>query len=346
MEYGTQKASYTMDFGASRLQSALSGQAQRWMSSYDPETTMDMWQGLQNIWQKGMAERGNMVENVLRSAAVLLLILVLCKLTQTIWEQRGVQLSVLTGALAISAACFGDLSSYMGLGKQTMEELNVFSSALLPVMASAAAASGAINRAGSVYTLTVIASNVLQTLATTVVFPFLYAYLAMALSDTVLGQSRLKRMRELLSGGIKTLLKVLLSAFLGLLTMTGSVSGTADVAARKAAKLAFQTMVPVVGGILSNASETLVAGASVMKAAIGTFGMLAIVSVMLLPFLKIGIYYLSIKLVCALGAMLDSGLCVLLEAVSTAMGFVLAMTASSAVCNLAACCCMVRMVTA
>lgn len=335
-----------MDFGASSLQSALSGQAKRWMAAYNPEAATDLWKGLQSIWQQGINESGTMVQNVLRNAAVLLLILILCKLTQTIWEQRGVQLSVLTGALAASAACFGDLSSYMGLGKQTMQELNVFSSALMPVMASAAAASGAINRAGSVYTLTAVASNVLQTLATALVYPFLYAYLAMALSDTVLGQTRLKRMRELLSGGIKTLLKVLLSAFISLLTMTGSVSGTADAAARKAAKLAFQTMVPVVGGILSNASETIVAGASVIKAAIGTFGMLAIISVMLLPFLKIGLYYLSLKLVCALGGMLDSGLCVLLEAVSTAMGFVLAMTASSAVCNLAACCCMVRMVTA
>lgn len=338
-------SSNSMDFNSGSLYSALSGQAQRWMADYDPETTTDLWQGLQSLWQKGVEQSGSNIQNAIRTMVVLLVILVLCKLSQALWEQRRLPVSVLTGALAISAVCFADVSSYISLGKQALEELSVFSSALMPVMASAAAASGAVNRASTVYCLTVIASNLLQKLANTLVFPLLYAYLAMALSDTVLEQTRLKRMRELLSGGVKALLKLLLSAFTGLLTVTGALSGTADAAALKAAKLAFSGMVPVVGGILSNASEAIVAGASVVKAAIGTFGMLAIIAVLLLPFLKIGIFYLSMKGCCALGAMLDSGLCTLLEAVATTMGFVLAMTASSAVLNLAACCCMIRMVS-
>lgn len=333
------------DFGAGGLKAALGETARTVMDAFDPLQSMDVGDALNQIFMQTVQNQGNLLLHGIQALGILLLILVLCKLVECLWEVPAIPVSTLVGALAIGLTCFGDVRTYLGLGKQTMEEMNVFSTALLPVMASAAAASGSANQAGAVYGLTIGASHLLQQLCNVLLLPLLYAYLAIDLGDTVLGQPRFKRLRELLAGALKGTLKLILTGFVGLLSATGALSGAADAAALKTAKAAISGMVPVVGGILANASEALLTGAGLVKATVGTFGMVAIFAIFLLPFLKIGIYYAAVKWTAVLGAIMDSRLCGLLEAVSSAMGFLLAMIGSCAVLNIISCCCYLRMVT-
>ena len=83
-----------------------------------------------------------------------------------------------------------------------------------------------------------------------------------------------------------------LAAFTLYLTLTGAVSGAADQAAVRAAKAVLSGTVPVVGGILSDAAETLLAGAGVLRGGIGIFGTLGVLAICAYPFLHLGIQYL------------------------------------------------------
>lgn len=327
------------------IRDALSGEAAQWLEDYDPQEATDLLSGVGDILQKGLDEGTSLLQNALHTLVRLLLIAVYSKLGETLLQERQQPISTLTGALAVAASCMGDLRSMVQLGKQTMDELSGFSTALLPVMASTAAASGSANQAGVIYSLTVLFSNALLQMANAWIFPVIYAYLALSLADTILRQERLKRLRELLSWSAKTLLKGFLSIFTGFLTISGVLSGPADAAARKAAKTALSTFVPVVGGIISGAADTLLSGAAVLKAAVGTFGMLAIFAIFLLPFLKLGVWYLTARLTAALSGMMESGLTGLLDGVATSMGFILALVAGSGFVLLLACCCLVRTVS-
>ena len=73
--------------------------------------------------------------------------------------------------------------------------------------------------------------------------------------------------------------------------------------------------------------------------------MLAILAIFLLPFLQMGISYLGFRLTAALGGVLDSGQNRLLDALTGATGFMLAMVGSCALISLYACCCFIRTVT-
>ena len=57
-------------------------------------------------------------------------------------------------------------------------------------------------------------------------------------------------------------------------------------------RAAIATSVPIVGGILSEASETVLAGASLLKGSIGVFGMLGVLAVCAYPFLQLAVQYL------------------------------------------------------
>ena len=108
---------------------------------------------------------------------------------------------------------------------------------------------------------------------------------------------------------------------------------SADAATVKAAKFTISNLVPVVGGIISDTAETLLAGASVLRNGAGVFGMLAVLGICVVPFLYLGAHYLMYKLAAALAATVsgDGRVTGLIDAVGTAFGLILAMTGSCAV---------------
>jgi stage III sporulation protein AE len=119
--------------------------------------------------------------------------------------------------------------------------------------------------------------------------------------------------------------------FVAYLSLTGVISAATDAVTTKALKTTIQTVLPVVGSIIADASETVLAGASILRNAVGIFGLLAVVATCLLPFLRLAANYLLYKAAAGLaGAIADSRITKLVNAVSTAFGMMLGLVGASA----------------
>ena len=146
-----------------------------------------------------------------------------------------------------------------------------------------------------------------------------------------LGNEGLKRVGELLKWAVTSILTAVVLAFVGYLTVSGVIAGSADAVTLKAAKMTISGMVPVVGGILSDAAETVLAGAGILRGAVGVFGMLGVLAICVAPFLQLGVHYLVYKLTAALSATVAGGrMAGLIDAIGGAFGLVLGMTGASA----------------
>ena len=147
-----------------------------------------------------------------------------------------------------------------------------------------------------------------------------------------LPEGRLGALAAGLKKTVTWLLTSLLLAFTVYLSLVRVISGTADSAAVKVAKAAISGAVPVVGGIIADASETVLAGAGMLRGTIGAFGTLAVLSACAYPFLQLGAQYLLYKLTAFLaGAVGAPGLCRLIDGLGGAFGLILGMTGSCAV---------------
>lgn len=323
------------NYGAEELSDGLSGNAKALMQDFSPLEQADFFQGLLAVFEDAAYMSKGLSGQALHAALRLLAILILCKLSGTIYENK--RIAAMTGALAIITCCASNLRAMIGLGQSTMEEISNFLMLLLPVMMSAATAAGSVTGAGSNYVITSSFSSILIHLCKGLLIPLVYTYLALALADCVLQQDQLKRIRELLGQVIAWGLKGLVYLFIGCLTICGVVSSNADTAALKAAKFAISGVVPVVGGMISDTAATLLSGAQLIKNAVGTFGMLAVISIFVLPFIQMGISYLSFRVISALGSIFQSDHLALLDALSAAMGYMLAMTASGTLISLISC---------
>ncbi len=237
--------------------------------------------------------------------------------------------SGLAGSVTLSALLLLSANSMISLGVQTIVELSEYGKLLIPVMTAALAAQGGVSASAALYTGTALFDSVLSSLISRLLVPMVYLFLALACANSAVGEEALKKMRDLVKNAVSWCLKTLLTGFTTYMGITGVISGTTDAAALKAAKAAISTCVPVVGGILSNASETVLVGASLAKNAAGIYGIFAILAVSLVPFLRIWVHYLLLKLTAAVcGIFGTKEMTDLIGDFSTAMGLLLAMTGS------------------
>lgn len=233
----------------------------------------------------------------------------------------------LVGVIAVACLLLQPVGTQIVSAAETVQALSQYGRLLIPVMAGALAAQGGAATSAALYTATIAFDALLIGLISGILLPMVYIYLILAVVHSAVGDDMVKRLRDLVKSIMTWALKIILYVFTAYIGITGVVSGAADQSALKAAKLTISGMVPVVGGILSDASETVLVGATLVKNATGISGMLTVIAIAIVPFLQIGLHYLSLKLtaaVCSLFA--DKGISDLVGDFSGAMGFLLGMT--------------------
>lgn len=286
----------------------------------------DFWTGFRQLFFGALDDSRDSLQSGLRLCAILLAILTLCAMARMHGALEGTTAVTLAGALGLTAAVLTNLQSMVSLASETVRSVTDYSACLLPVLASAAAMSGGMTSATALYAGTVLFSQLLMQLISKLLIPAVFFYIAIATAEAALSSEMLSELRSFVGWLVSKSLRILMYIFLAYMSITGVISASADAAAVKATKAAVSGMVPVVGGILSDASDTLLASASILKNSVGVFGMLAVLAICLAPFLRVGVQYLLLKLTAAVGgAVGDKPLVQLVRHFSTAMGFLLGM---------------------
>ena len=266
---------------------------------------------------------------MVESGKIALSVIGVCMLTSILksWDGAGKDAVGVAGIVCVACMLLQPVGAQISAAAQTVEQLSEYGKLLLPVMAAALAAQGGAVTSTALYTATIAFDAVLSILISSLLVPMVYIYLVLTVVHSALGDDMMKRLRALMKSIMTWSLKIILYVFTAYIGITGVVSGTTDQAAVKAAKLTISGMVPVVGSILSDASEAVLVGAGVVKNAAGVAGMLVVIAITVVPFLQIGYHYLCLKLtadVCGLFS--DKPLTGLVEDFAGAMGFLLGMT--------------------
>jgi len=291
-----------------------------------PEDTANFGAGLLEIVSAGLR---TIKPELVQGAGICLAVTAVVLLTSLVGSFPGKNSTVmrLVCTLALGTVLLRQTGSMVRLGTETVQELSEYGKLLLPIMTAALASQGGITSSTALYTGTAIFDAVLSSLVGKLLVPLVYLFLAVAIANGATGRALLKKLRDLLKWLCTWGLKTVLYLFTGYMGITGVISGTADAAAVKAAKLTISGVVPVVGGILSDASETVILSAGVMKNAVGIYGLLAIAAMWITPFLTIGVQYLLLKLTAAVCQVFDvKEASELIGDFSGAMGLVLGMT--------------------
>ncbi len=293
--------------------------------AYMPDNTESFGEGLWYVIKSAIsAIRPEVVQAAgicLCIAAVVLLISLLSGLSA-----RTKQLAEMAAIIGIAVLLLQPTNTLINLGAQTVTEISEYSKLLIPVMTAAMAAQGGVSTSAALYTGTTVFCTVLTSMIAKLIIPMLYIFLCLCIAGNAIAEDVLKKLRDFIKWVMTWSLKIILYVFTGYISITGVVSGSADASMIKATKLTISGSIPVVGSILSDASETILVSAGIMKNSAGVYGVLAIVAVWIGPFIKIGVQFLLLKITAAVCGVFGTKRAVaLIQDFAAAMGFILAM---------------------
>ena len=151
--------------------------------------------------------------------------------------------------------------------------------------------------------------DLLLTLIEGFLMPMVYLYIGVLTASCCMPENRLGTIAEGLKKALTWVLTTSLLAFTIYLSVVKVISGAADGTSVKLTKAAISGVVPVVGGILSDAADAVLLSAATLGSGAGIWGILTVLAVFLAPALRIGVQYLLLKLTAAAGEALGCGRC-------------------------------------
>ena len=282
-----------VDTGA--LEEALPDSAREILGAVTVESVTEggLWESVK-AW---LREQGmSFAASAARSAGVALAVALLCSVAGAASpDGKMPEYVVMGGALAILGVCAGDMRSFLDQVQTALTELSDFSKALLPCVAAASTAVGHGASGAARYATSALFLDVLMTVGIDLILPLIGAYAAVCAANAALPSGALGGPVKLLSWGCSTLLTAMTTVFTLGLTLSGAIAGHADKLAGSLTKTALSAALPVVGSILSDAADAYLAGAQLLRGAVGVFGLGAVLCVCLGPVLRLGLHYLLFK---------------------------------------------------
>ncbi len=309
------------------LNTALSGEAKQHLGDISP-IGGDVKSGALNLAESALALFRDKLKDAMSIGFFTLALCMLISIATSFAKSSGLQVPEkivdITAVCGILIICFSASSSLINECSRAIVDLNIFSNILIPAFGVATAVAGRPVTAAASAGTVLIFTKVIITLAQTVFIPSLYLYIVTVAAGAMSDSPLLSKVAHFIKWLSTIFFRGFLMVFTGYLSLSGLVSGKADAAAVKTAQVTISGVLPVVGGIISGISDTILAGASLLRSGIGVFGFLGACAICLSPFVKVLAHMMVFKLLSAFsGAFAHGGAAKILDGIASAYSIAL-----------------------
>ena len=330
-------------FGTQALEEALPESAREAMEGISAEDAEGFGAGAERILLGVLDKGGGLFRQWLGICMQMVAIVLLCAVIRSFGQSSAIRTVELAGVLAVGMCCLDSISGMFTVTVETVDSMSAFSGLLFSVLASATAATGAVGTSSALYGITAALCGMMSRLLQGIFLPGISCYMALMLADHALGDGGLSMAGDILKQIITMGMKLAVILFSAYMSLTGVISGSADSAAVKAAKLGISSVVPVVGSMIADASETLLVSAGLIRSGVGVFGLLGVLAVSIGPFVQTGSGYLMLKCTAAVAASAgEKRISGFISTMAGAMGMVTGLTGVCTVMIMISCVCFMR----
>ncbi|ANS74938.1 stage III sporulation protein AE [Paenibacillus yonginensis] len=212
---------------------------------------------------------------------------------------------------------------------KAIEGMIDFMMAMVPLLFTLLASMGNVVTVSVTHPLVVFMVHSVGTLVHVVVFPLLFFSAILHIVSSMHERYKLSRLADLLRTVAMGLLGVMLTIFLGVISVKGIAGSVADGVTLRTAKYLTGNFVPVVGKVFSDATDTVISASILVKNAVGIVGVVIILFLCAFPAIKILtlalIYNFTAAVMQPLG---DTPIVACLETIGKSMLYVFAVLAA------------------
>lgn len=195
----------------------------------------------------------------------------------------------------------------------------------IPVMAGIMLTMGQSLQAAGSYTMVMGAGTAVSQISNNILVPLLNTFLGISVVSGISQRVNLNGFCELINKVLKWVLTFTMSVFTAILTMQSIISASADSAGVKATRFAISSFVPLVGGALSEAYQTVRGCMGMLKSGVGVFAILATGTIYLPAIISCLLWLAAINIAIALAGVFDMGdIIKLLKSITTVINSLIA----------------------
>jgi len=175
----------------------------------------------------------------------------------------------------------------IGYAREVIESMIMFMLAMIPLLLTLLASMGNIVTVSILHPLIIFMIHLVGTIIYSVVFPLLFFSTVLHIVSALTDKFKVTQLANLLRSISVGLLGILLTVFLGVISVQGATGAITDGVTLRTAKFVTGSFVPVVGKMFSDAADTVISASLIAKNAIGLAGVIVLLFLCAFPAIKI-----------------------------------------------------------
>jgi len=236
--------------------------------------------------------------NILGSIVIIIVIHSILKSISEGLENKSIsQITYYVQYILIVTLIMKNFADILTMVRTSIDSLVGFMNSLVPLLVTLMLTTGNIASAGITEPIILFIITFIGNFITTVLIPFILIANVLGIVSKVSPRVQVDKLSKFFNSSVVWVLGIVLTIFVGVLSIEGSLSSTVDGITAKTAKAAVTNFIPVVGKILGDAVDTVIGCSNVLKNAVGIVGVIVIVCICIGPIIRLAVlmalYYLA-----------------------------------------------------
>ncbi len=234
---------------------------------------------------------GKELVNSLTVITSIIVILVIHGVLKSIGESLGckgvIQIAYYVQYILIVTIVLSSFAEIIAMVKTSIQNLVSFINMLVPILITLLITTGSITTAGMIQPIILFLTTIIGNFIVDIVIPIALVSTALGIISQISDKIQIDKLAKFLKSGTVWILGVILTLFVGVASLEGSLTSQVDGISAKTTKAAVSSFIPVVGKILGDAVETVMGCSIILKNALGVVGVIIIIGICLTPIVKL-----------------------------------------------------------
>lgn len=245
----------------------------------------------QTIYKKIIKILGNEVSSNIKILISILVIIVihgiLKSITDSLENSNVSQIIYFVQYILIVTLIMSNFTEIIKLIKETANNLVGFINLLMPLLLTLMVYTGNITTSSVLEPIVLFISNFIGNIIVDALIPIVLIIVVFSIISKISDRVQLEKISKFLKSGVVWFLGIVLTIFVGVVSLEGTLSSSVDGVTAKTAKAVVSSVIPVVGKVLGDVVDSVLGCGVILKNAVGVVGVIVIIGICILPVLKI-----------------------------------------------------------
>ena len=247
---------------------------------------------------------GTEIKEALKVMGSILIIVLIHSVLKSISDNLNnksvAQITYYVQYILIATVIMTNFSSIITLTKEAVGNMISFIQLLFPLLMTLMLASGSVVSVNLVQPIILFIINLISNIFKSIIIPIILVGTALAIVSKISDRIQIDKLSKFLKSSSVWVIGILLTIFVGVLSIEGTLGSSVDGITAKTAKAAVSSFIPVVGKVLGDAVDTVIGCSAILKNAIGIVGVIVVIAICITPILKLAIITIIYHLTAAL----------------------------------------------